>query len=153
VSRIVNAVAVHGPAERVFDLATTAGLWPRWHPATKGVAGVTDRPYRLGDLIHEDVEAAGMTARITWRVTEHDRPRRVALESDTPPARITYAFGQDGDVTEFRREVEYEASVFRDRFPDPAELERLLSSQSEVALRQFKALAEGILREEAAGPH
>jgi uncharacterized protein YndB with AHSA1/START domain len=150
-TRFANSVTISGPVERVFDLATTAGLWPRWHPATTGVSGVTDRPYRLGDLIHEDIEVAGLTARITWRVTEHDRPHRVALQRDTPLARITYTFGQYGGVTTFRREVEYEASALADRFPDPAELERLLSTQSEVALRQFKALAEATLRQEGPG--
>jgi hypothetical protein len=116
------------------------------------VAGVTDRPYRLGELIYEDVEFAGLTARITWRVTEHDRPRRVVFEAGPPLARITYVFGQGGDVTEFRRELEYDPSIFWDRFSDPAEAERFLSADSEVAFRQFKALAEGILREEASGP-
>jgi hypothetical protein len=151
VTRIVNSVAIRGPVEAVFDLATTAGLWPRWHPATKAVAGVTDRPYRLGDVISEDVEAAGLTDRITWRVVEHDRPRRVALQQDTPLARITYVFEQDGPMTQFRRELEYEAAALAGRFPDLAELERLLSAQSEVALRQFKALVEGVLSEKTAG--
>jgi hypothetical protein len=152
VALIVNAIAIDGPAGPVFDLATTARLWPRWHPATRAVAGVTERPYQLGDLIHEDIEVAGVAARVTWRVTEHDRPRRTVFQRDVPLTRITYTLRQNGDVTEFRREVEYEASVFRDRFPDAAELERVLHAQSETALRQLKVMVEGILRAEAAGP-
>jgi Polyketide cyclase / dehydrase and lipid transport len=148
---ITNAIAIRGLAGPVFDLATTARLWPRWHPATRAVAGVTERPYQLGDLIHEDIEVGGVAARVVWRVTEHDRPHRVTFQRDSPLARITYTFQQAKEVIEFRRELEYEASVAADLFPDPAQLERLLHAQSEQSLRQLKALVEGILLEEAAG--
>jgi hypothetical protein len=52
-SAFVNTVTINGTSKAVFDLITTARLWPQWHPATKGVGGVVERPYGLGDLIHE----------------------------------------------------------------------------------------------------
>ena len=50
---VVNTVTINGAPKAVFDLITTARLWPQWHPATKGVGGVVERPYGLGDMIHE----------------------------------------------------------------------------------------------------
>lgn len=145
---VVNSVAITGPAGPVFDLATTAGLWPSWHPATRAVSGVTERPYRLGELIHEDLEVAGLAARVTWRVTEHDRPRRAVFQSDRPPIRITYTFREAGGVTEFRRELEYDPAALDGKALDPAEVQRLLQTQSEEALRRFKARAEGAFGDE-----
>jgi Polyketide cyclase / dehydrase and lipid transport len=46
---IINTVTIKVPPKAVFDLITTARLWPQWHPATKAVGGVVERPYGLGD--------------------------------------------------------------------------------------------------------
>jgi hypothetical protein len=40
---VVNTVTINGTPKAVFDLITTARLWPQWHPATKGVGGVVER--------------------------------------------------------------------------------------------------------------
>ena len=53
VTRVVNQVRIHGPIEQVFDNVITTRLWPRWHPATISVGGVTERPIALGDIIRE----------------------------------------------------------------------------------------------------
>jgi hypothetical protein len=46
---VINTVTIKGPSKAVFDLITTARLWPQWHPATKAVGGVVERPYGLDD--------------------------------------------------------------------------------------------------------
>lgn len=146
---VVNTVTIAGAVEAVFDLVTTARFWPEWHPASQAVGGVTHRPFQLGDVIHERGHVAGIGFHVTWKVVEHVRPVRVVLRSETPPARITYAFQARGAVTEFRRVLEYDVAVFRATAPDPGELDRLMYVQSEQALAQLKELVERILREEA----
>ncbi len=148
---VVNTVTIAGAAEPVFDLVTTARFWPEWHPASEAVGGVTQRPFQLDDVIHERGQIAEIRFQVAWRVVEHVRPRRVVLQSEIPPARITYSFQPRGEGTEFRRELLYDEAVFRAAGPDPAELGRLMHTQSQQALNRLKELIETILREEAAG--
>jgi uncharacterized protein YndB with AHSA1/START domain len=146
---IVRTITFDGPLEPVFDLVTTARFWPRWYPTTTNVAGVTERPYQLGELIREHVESHGMEAQILWHVTDHVRHVRVVLQSEAPPLRISYSFRRDGRQTELRRELEYEPATFARVAADPAQLQRYLGGQSELALKRLQELVEGILGREA----
>ncbi len=80
---VINTTRIAGPVEAVFDLATTARLWPRWHPATAAVGGVTERTYLVGDAVHERIAFHGFTANAVWRVTERRRPEWVAFRAET----------------------------------------------------------------------
>src|SRR5262245_42834829 len=102
-ANVTTATRITGPAEAVFDLATTARLWPQWHPATAGVGGVTQRPYLLGDAVHERIELHGLTFPAVWRVVEHQRPSRVVFQADGSSSRITYTFQRDGAEVVFTR--------------------------------------------------
>ena len=142
---IVNTVTINGGPRAVFDLVTTARLWPRWHPASRAVGGVTERPYARGDLIHETGRVGEMDFTTTWRVVEHVRPSRVVLQSQTAPARITYTFVAGKGTVTFTRKLEYA----NENFPSVKEVERIMRQQSEQALTQLKALIEEILDNEA----
>jgi hypothetical protein len=148
---IVNAVRIAGPVPAVFDLVTSARFWPQWHPASQVVGGVTQRPYQLGDLIHERGEIAGIHFDVTWEVEEHKRPSHVVLRSQAPAAQIMYTFEERGDATEFRRELECDEKIFPALAADPVTLGRFVHAQSEEALRRLKELVEGILHEERTG--
>ncbi len=50
---VTNAVTIAGDPAAVFDLVTSARFWPQWHPATRVVGGVTERPFGLRDRIYE----------------------------------------------------------------------------------------------------
>jgi hypothetical protein len=86
---VINTVTIKGPPKAVFDLITTARLWPQWHPATKATGGVVERPYALGDLIHERGQISNADFKTTWKVLEHVRPSKVVLQSQNGPTRIT----------------------------------------------------------------
>jgi hypothetical protein len=66
-------VIIDGPQDKVFDLVTTAGLWPQWAVLARAMAGVTERPFQLGDPIHEFVRTPTGAQEIEWHITEHDR--------------------------------------------------------------------------------
>jgi uncharacterized protein YndB with AHSA1/START domain len=149
VASVVNTVTINGAAAPVFDLVTTARFWPQWHPASQAVEGVTQRSFQLGDFVRERGQIAGIDFLVTWKVVEHVRPNRIVLQCDRPPARITYAFREQGADTEFRRELEYDPSTFRAGIPDAEQMAELMHAQSEEALGRLKALVEKILKEEA----
>jgi uncharacterized protein YndB with AHSA1/START domain len=142
---VVNEIAINGPSSAVFDLITTARFWPQWHPATRAVAGVIERPYGTGDLIHERGRVGDADFETTWKVVEHERTSRIVLESQTAPARITYTFAAGPGTTFFTRRLEYKI----DNFPASMDVEKTMRDQSARALSQLKALVEKILSEEA----
>jgi uncharacterized protein YndB with AHSA1/START domain len=144
-------VTITGAPEAVFDLITTARFWPQWHPVSRAVGGVTERPYGLGDRIHERGRIGDRDFQITWKVVEHVRPSRVVLQSERSPTRITYSFQARDGATIFTRRLEYKGENVAAATPTPDEINRLMQVQSEQAVNQLKALAEKILREEAVG--
>jgi uncharacterized protein YndB with AHSA1/START domain len=138
---VVTTVTINGAPKAVFDLITMARLWPQWHPATKGVGGVVERPYGLGDLIHERGRIGDTDFATTWKVVEHARPSKIVLQSQTAPTRITYTFKPGKGTTVFTRKLEYKA----DSFASVKELEKVMRDQSEQGVKQLKALIEKIL--------
>jgi uncharacterized protein YndB with AHSA1/START domain len=142
---VVNTVTINGAPKAVFDLITTARLWPQWHPATKGVGGVVERPYGLGDLIHERGRIGDKDFETTWKVVEYVRPSKIVLQSQNAPTRITYTFTAGKGTTVFTRTLEYKA----ENFAAVKQLEKVMRDQSEQGVKQLKALVEKILSEEA----
>jgi hypothetical protein len=145
---VVNTILVAGPLEAVFDLVTQARFWPRWHPATGGVGGVTERPFLLGDVIHEHGEVAGVSFSVLWTVVEHDRPNGIVIDTPAPPAKIIYSLEERSGMTEFQRELEYDEAAFKAKVPDPAALAKYMHTQSDEALKRLKAVVENILKDE-----
>jgi len=142
---VVNSVTINGTPKAVFDLITTARLWPQWHPATKGVGGVVERPYGLGDLIYERGQIGDKDFEATWKVVEHVRPSKIVLQSQKSPTRITYTLAAGKGTTVFTRRLEYRA----DTFAAVKELDKVMRDQSEQAVKQLKALVEKTLSDEA----
>jgi hypothetical protein len=149
---VTNTIAIRGPIDPVFDLITSARFWDRWHPATRSVGGVTERPYQLGDSIHEEGQIASLSFSVTWKVTEHARPSRTAIRSENPPATITYTFAEADGTTKFTRELQYEASLFEAMGWTRDATRAFMDKQSAEALEKLKALVETILAAESVGP-
>lgn len=152
---VINTIQINGPLEAIFDLVTTPRFWPQWHPATIGVAGVTERPILLHDVVRERARIGPQVYEGDWTVVEHIRPKKVVLRGPEGRIQITYSFTAHQDGVEypgghtFKRELAFTPEDFKASVPDPAMLEKLMSSQSEQALQKLKALVEQILQAEA----
>jgi hypothetical protein len=72
---------------------------------TRAVAGVTERPFQLGDHITEFMRSPSGPQEVLWHVTEHDRPRHAKLQAEDGTT-VTYIFTGQGDDTSFRRVIE-----------------------------------------------
>lgn len=108
--RVSHHFVVDREIGAVFDVVTTARFWPEWHPATRGVEGDVGQPARLGDQIIEHVTIAGTRGSGTWTVVEHDRPHRLALETDLAVGhlRISYQLSQEtSGATWFQRDLDF----------------------------------------------
>jgi hypothetical protein len=152
VATIVSETTIDGPAGPIFDLITSARFWSQWYPATSAVFGVTERPYRLGDVIHERVNFAGLEIVVSWRVEEHVSPTRVVLQAISSTARITYSLAPKDNAVDFRRELEYDEALLTKAGPRASDWERLMKQHSEEGVRRLKEVVERILREEQVAP-
>lgn len=150
-SVVENQVRIAGRIEPIFDLATSARYWPQWHPASRAVAGVLQRPYLLGDVIHERAEFLGHVVNVTWRIAEHRRPTHVVLQATNATARIVYAFQPEQDAVLFTRSLNYDAEILRAVFSDEKKLHELMAQQSQHSLQKLKELIEAVLAAEQIG--
>jgi uncharacterized protein YndB with AHSA1/START domain len=146
---VVNTITIAGAPEAVFDLVTTARFWPQWHPATRAVGGVVERPYRLGDQVYERGQIGNRDFQVIWKVVEWAPPSRVVLRAEKPLAQITYAFQARDGATIFTRELKYKLENPAAAASATEEVDRLMRVQSEQAVTQLKELVESILRQEA----
>src|SRR4051794_40755769 len=107
-SQVSTEICILGSIEPVFDLVTTTRHWPRWHPATEAVSGVTDRPLELGDQVAERAVIGGPAHAWTWTVAARERPWRLLLQIDAGRIEMAYTFtASDRDATLLRRELTY----------------------------------------------
>jgi uncharacterized protein YndB with AHSA1/START domain len=146
---VVTTATIDGAPEAVFNLVTTARFWPQWHPATRAVGGVTERPFQINDQIYEAGRIGAQNFQTSWKVVEHVRPARIALQSETSNTRIVYTFRANNGGTLFTRELTYSLDNFAGVASARGGVEQLMQSQSEQAVKQLKAMVERILREEA----
>ena len=110
-----NTVTFKAPARFVFDLVTQARFWPEWHVASHGVGGVTERPYRVDDVIYEyGILEDGSEQHLYWRVVHQEYAKSSLLIDDrlgaTSFTRRTL-YSPDSPFTPAQRAIVAEASA------------------------------------------
>ncbi|MFE3261560.1 SRPBCC family protein [Nocardia sp. NPDC059091] len=104
-----NTVTFHAPAHAVFDLVTQARFWPEWHVASHDVGGVTERPYRVDDVIYEHGRLEdGSEQHLYWRVVDQEYAKSSLIVDDNVGAGLQYSLTEDGEgTTAFTRRTLY----------------------------------------------
>ena len=142
---IGSTIQIAGPLTSVFDLITTPHFWPRWHPATLNVYGVTERPMMIGDVIYESAKIGARIYNVTWTVIELAQYSRVVLRSASGRTRIIYNFSGCGLTTEFQRTLLYHPDTFLCPENSCATIHTLMEQQSTQALQQLQQLVTQLL--------
>ncbi len=150
---IETEVVVHAPCAAVHAFATNAARWCQWHPATRAVEFVPDRPLGLGETIVEHIATAGRRFSATWTVVAVAAPQLWVIATETPQglARITYRLSEEAapggtTVTRFRRTLEFRSKPALLRRLDPLVRRWVLVPQSRRALDNLKAVVESPAR-------
>ncbi|MFJ9367832.1 SRPBCC family protein [Nocardia sp. NPDC101769] len=104
-----NTVTFNAPAGAVFDLVTQARFWPEWHVANRGVGGVTERPYRVGDVIYEaGLLEDGSEHHLYWHVVDQEYGKSSLIIDHELGAGLQYLLTEDGQgTTTFTRNTLY----------------------------------------------
>lgn len=82
------------PAHAVFDLVTQVRFWHRWQLTAQAVAGVVERPYRVGDRIYEAAGPGGIKD-LYWHVTQQEFPGMVLTVEPRVGVAMDYRFSED----------------------------------------------------------
>jgi hypothetical protein len=154
-SRIVTAIEIRAPIERVFDYATTPGHWPRWHPASRSVSGAIDHSATVGESMTEQIRTGGRRWRAVWTVRERARPYRWVIEGEAEiggSAIITYRLVACDGGTRFERELVYRMPNLWLAVLDRLFIRRRMAAESAEALRRLKLILERAAAEALAQP-
>ena len=127
------------PAE-AFAFVTSPALWHRWHPATRSVREVPNRPLVAGETMLESIRAAGRSFDALWTVLACDAPSRWVIATDTPHgvARITYRIGATARGCRFERTLEFRSKGRPWCWLDGTLTRWILVRQSAQALRNLR---------------
>jgi polyketide cyclase/dehydrase/lipid transport protein len=137
-----NSILIHKPIAAVFEYATTPGNWPKYHPNSLGVSGVTDRPVLVGDVTREHALLMGREGEGAWRVVGRDAPHMVKWTISNPgfKASLLYAFERKPGGTQFTRILAYNTPDLPDAVR--ARFEQFMADESEKAVQNLKRVLE-----------
>lgn len=141
---IVSMIDIERPMTQVFEFVTNPAQWKRWHSATVAVSGAPNRALGLGETVIEEIHAGPRRFSARWTVTECKVPRRWVIVADSPEgdARITYKLSEQEGVCYFERTLEYGSKRLPWKWLDGTLTRRLLTRQSEQALKNLKRVIE-----------
>jgi hypothetical protein len=148
--KIETAVLIGADCATVHAYATNAALWHEWHPATRAVQGVPNRPLVLGESIVEHIAAGGRHFTAAWKVIAVEAPHLwvIATDAREGSARIVYTVAADAAAPGqpralFRRTLEFRSNWSWLRWVDPLIARWVLGPQSRRALDRLKRAIEG----------
>ena len=146
-TRIVDAVDIGAPRERVFAYATAPANWPRWHPQSRAVSGVVDRTPQPGEQTIEDFEIAGRRGRATWTSLAVAPPSRwefAGRGEGGGGARIVYTLAPTDRGTRFQRDLTYRGPNLLFALFDALEIRAVMRRDSATAVQRLKRAIEAL---------
>jgi uncharacterized protein YndB with AHSA1/START domain len=137
---LVNFVDIAAPPERVFAYVATPANWPRWHPASRAVSGITARTPGVGESVTESFEIAGRTGEAVWITRELDVPRQWRFEADSSGggARILYTLQATPGGTRFTRDIHYRGPNLLFGIFNAVRIRRVMEEDSAAAVANVK---------------
>ena len=108
--RLDRRIDVDRPANEVFERLTRIEELPRWQPAIVEAAVTSPGELTTGSTIRLVVDAGGRRTEALGRVTELERPERLAIEATAGPAALVAlltveAAGEDRSVVGLQAEI------------------------------------------------
>ena len=144
---LVQRIDIAAPPERVFAYVTAPVNWPRWHPASRAVRGVTERAPTVGESVVETFEIAGRRADATWTTVEFDPPRRWTAVCAVPgggSARLVYTLSGHDRHTVWERDLAYRGPNLLFGILNVVQIRAVMASDSTKALANVKRQIEAL---------
>ncbi|MFK0375204.1 SRPBCC family protein [Pandoraea sp. NPDC090278] len=150
-THVVNVVTLRAPPQDVYNYVTTPANWPKWHPASLAVQGMTDHPLTVGEEVAEEFRLAGRHGILHWKVVEAKPPFEWRIEGEVnrrPSGAVRYTLTPDGTGTRFKRDFMYRTPNLLFLILDPVFIGPRMRAESAQGAKQleqmFEALAPGV---------
>jgi uncharacterized membrane protein len=113
VTLVTASIEIDAPREKVYDLALDPARLDEWVTIHRRVNSRDAGPPRQGYEMNQTLHLRGANFKVSWTLTEADRPDRATWEGRGPAhsyARTSYDLrALDGDRTRFEYENEFTA--------------------------------------------
>jgi len=148
-TRLENSIDIAAQPPQVFAYVATPANWPRWHPASRAVSGITDRTPAVGESVIETYEIGEYHDTVTWTTVELEAPRRwrfTTRGAHGGSAEIAYSLSPTAAGTHFRREMFYRGPNLAFAIVDRLKLRDINARDSATALANVKRDVEAALK-------
>jgi len=101
---VKSSVDIDAPPEEVFDAAVDPCRLEEWVSTHRALVDEPDGPVGEGTTFRQKLKVAGLSFKVTWRVTKIDHPRRIEWEGEGPggsTAKVCYSLSPQGNGTRF----------------------------------------------------
>ncbi len=142
-THVVNTVTLRAPPQAVYDFVTTPANWPKWHPASLSVQGMTDHPLKVGEEVAEEFRLAGRHGILHWTVVEANPPYEWRIEGEVnrrPSGEVRYRISPDGTGTRFERDFVYRTPNLLFLLLDPIFIGPRVRAESAQGARQLEQI-------------
>jgi uncharacterized membrane protein len=113
VTQVIASIEIDAPREKVYDLALDPARLDEWVTIHRRVNSRDAGPPREGYEMNQTLHLRGANFKVSWTLTEADRPERATWEGRGPAhsyARTSYDLrALDGGRTRFEYENEFTA--------------------------------------------
>ncbi len=146
-TRIEKTIDIDRSPEEVFEVLSDLDRLPYWATVVVENHDTPDKPLSVGDTFRQTVRVAGQNLETDWKVTEVERPKRVAYEASASGGgqlTMRQMVSARGGGRSVELKIDYELpGGFLGELLDRAYVERRNEREAEHSLSNLKELLEG----------
>lgn len=101
---VKSSVDIDAPPEEVFDAAVDPCRLEEWVTTHRALVDEPEGPVGEGTTFRQKLRVAGLSFKVTWRVTRSERPSLIEWEGEGPGgsrAHVRYSLEPHGSGTRF----------------------------------------------------
>ena len=99
-----SSIEIEAPPEEVFDAAVDPCRLEEWVTTHRALVDEPEGPMVEGTTFRQKLRVAGLSFKVTWRVTRIERPGEIEWEGEGPAgssAKVCYSLSPQGTGTRF----------------------------------------------------
>jgi uncharacterized protein YndB with AHSA1/START domain len=145
-AHIERTINIDATPEEVFAILTDLDRLPEWSTITVATHDAPEDHLQVGATFRQTLRVLGRNVDCDWRVTEVDRPRKVAYDATAPGGgqlRMAQQVHEDGTGSRVELDLDYELpGGFLGDAANWAFVERRNEREAEHSLHNLKDLVE-----------
>ncbi len=142
--KVNTSVLVSQPIEKVFDFVTTPENDAQWYIGVESRDHTPGEPAGVGSTSQSEIRFLGVPVTVTWKVTEYEAPKKIAVQSIEGPVSVEAAYTFEA-MGEGQTKVSVSGGAEVSGLFNLAEplVERMAQRQWEASFENLKDVLEG----------